>query len=267
MTNIYEFSEYRDFLENWLKEQPRQGRGILSRWAESLHVHPTLLSQVMGGNKDLSLELAEELARLIHLSDEECEYFLLLVQKSRAGSVALRRRYERRQREIQTRARDMTQRLKTSEFDAVAQAEFYSSWLYSGVRNLTALNEMKDVTALSSRLGLPREVLIPIVEFLLKHGLCEIDRQRLTYGPARTHLPATSPLVGQHHRNWRGRGEEQQRLKRESDLFFTFPMSLSEKDADLIRQKIPKWIEDVHKLVGPSPSETVRCLNIDYFEY
>jgi hypothetical protein len=44
-------------------------------------------------------------------------------------------------------------------------------------------------------------------------------------------------------------------------------MSLSEKDAEKLRKLIPQWIEEIHKIVGPSDSECVRCLNIDFFNY
>ena len=53
----------------------------------------------------------------------------------------------------------------------------------------------------------------------------------------------------------------------DKNLFFTAPMSLSHETVELIRQKIPAFIEEIIKLVRPSPSEVVHCLNIDWFEY
>lgn len=268
MTNVYEFNDFRSFLTEWLKNQPLKGRGLLSRWAEKLNVHPTLISQIMGGSKEISLELADELTRLLHLSDEEADYFLLLVQFSRSGSVSLRQRQQRKITEAQTRAKNLAHRLKqTTDFDSVAKAEFYSSWIYAGVRNLTAVPGQNSAEAIADRLQIPREVIVKVIEFLLRNGLCEMKNSQLTYGPQRTHLPATSPLVAQHHRNWREQAEQKMLWRREQDLFFSFPMSLSDKDAELLRQKLPLWIEEVHKIVGPSKSETVRCLNIDYFSY
>lgn len=51
------------------------------------------------------------------------------------------------------------------------------------------------------------------------------------------------------------------------NLFFTMPMSLSEEVADKVREDLPAYIEKIAKWVGPSPSQVVRCLNIDWFEY
>lgn len=53
----------------------------------------------------------------------------------------------------------------------------------------------------------------------------------------------------------------------DADLFYTCPMSLSKTDAELIRQKLLATIEEAVKILGPSPSETTQCLNIDWFEF
>lgn len=266
--DIYQFDDFREYLRNWRQIQDRKGHGLLSRWAEQLGIHPTLLSQVLAGTKELSLELADAMTQLLHLSEDEKDYFLLLVQKSRAGSESLRRHFSKKIRDAQNKSQNLSNRLKkTEDFDALAKAEFYSSWIYSAVRNLTAVDEFKTIEKISTRLRLPRELVAKVVEFLLANGLCIHQNGKLSYGPQRTHLPSTSPLVIQHHRNWREQALQKMPWQRERDLFFSFPMSLSEKDADNLRKKLPAWIEEVHKTVEPSPSETVRCLNIDFFEY
>jgi hypothetical protein len=86
-------------------------------------------------------------------------------------------------------------------------------------------------------------------------------------GPKLTHNGADSPLVIKHHQNWRLKGMKQMVFKGNADLFYTAPMSLSRETATQIRSELPSFIEKIIKWVGPSPSETVRCLNIDWFEY
>ena len=53
----------------------------------------------------------------------------------------------------------------------------------------------------------------------------------------------------------------------EDHLFYTSPMSLSVEAAQHIRRMLPTLLEEVSRIVGPSASETVYCLNIDWFEY
>ena len=240
----------------------------MSRWAESLSVHPTMMSQVLQGKKELSLEAADQLSGILNLTDSETDYFILLVQYERAGSDSLRKRLRRQIKAEQERSNHVGSRLKVSQvLDATAQSVFYSSWLYSGVRNIAALKEMNSAEEIAERLSLPREIIQLTMEFLLKHDLCTLDKGSLKVGPKRTHIDAGSPHVARHHQNWRNRAAEKTILRREKDLFFTFPMSLSEDDASEVRQLIPSWIEMIHSVVEPSASEAVRCLNIDFFEY
>lgn len=268
MTNIFETTDFRIFLRGWLKKQPKAGRGLLGQWSEKLGVHPTQMSQILAGKKEMSLETAEELARLLQLSESETDYFLLLVQESRAGSEALRKLWKKKILEAQKRSQVLAERLqKTTQLSETARAEFYSSWLYSGIRNLSALPEMRSADQISEHLRIPRSLVRKVLDFLLENGLCVMTEKGLDVGPQRTHLAASSPLANKHHQNWRLQAIQEMPLAEDANLFFTFPMSLSEKDATRIRALLPKWIEEVHGIVGPSPSETVRCLNIDFFKY
>lgn len=56
-------------------------------------------------------------------------------------------------------------------------------------------------------------------------------------------------------------------LKADTDLFYTCPMSLSAEATLQVRELLLKSIQEALKIVGPSPSEEVRCLNIDWFSY
>jgi len=49
--------------------------------------------------------------------------------------------------------------------------------------------------------------------------------------------------------------------------FFTETMALSLEAAQKIRLMLPGIIEQILSISGPSDSEAVRCLNIDWFEY
>lgn len=264
---IYEHSDYRSFLRGWMKASVNGGRGLLRAWASELGVHSTLLSQIMNSKKEMSLEMADKLARHLGLSASETDFFLLLVMHARAGTASLASRLEDRIREEQKKAKNVSSRLKVNyEMNDATRGVFYSSWIYAGVRNLAAL-ERQSTDSIAAHLGLPRDTVQSVVEFLLEANLCTRQKGAIVVGPKRTHVGAESSHVQKHHQNWRLRGFEKMVLRRPDDLFFTFPCSLSSADAEKLRQLIPLWIEQVHKLVEPSPSEVVRCLNIDFYEY
>lgn len=266
--NIFDYDKYRKFLQDWLFHQPKHGHGILKSWAEKMGVHSTLLSQILNEKKDLSLEQADRITEILNLTEQESEYFLLLLLHERAGTQSLKRKFKKRILEAQEKSKNISQRLNVKNvLSEEAKAQFYSSWLYTGICNLTALPTMTTADEIANKLKMPRELVQPIVEFLLTHGLCVQTDQGLSYGQSRTHVGSDSPWVTQHHRNWRDRATQEMLLRREEDLYFSFPMSLSKKDAEKIRKLLPTWIEQIHQIVSPSPSECVRCLNIDFFEY
>ncbi len=266
--SIFEFTDYKTYFKAWVAALPKNGRGEYRRVATKLGVGTTMVSQVFNGEKQLSLELANDLADYLHLNDHETDYLFLLVEIARAGTFRLQQKLKKRAEAARAEAKKIERQVgKGVEMSEATKAIFYSSWIYSGVRILTALDSMRDAQAIADRLNLPRTQVQKVLEFLLKEGLVLQKDGLLDYGPRRTHIGADSPLVAKHHQNWRIAGFQKMVFSDLDNLFFTSPMGLSLEVAEKIRMELPAFIEKIHKWVGPSPSETVRCLNIDWFEY
>ena len=49
-------------------------------------------------------------------------------------------------------------------------------------------------------------------------------------------------------------------------MFFTFPMSISAKDFDVVREKLAHTIKEISQTCRDTDPEQVACLNIDFFE-
>lgn len=265
---VYEFKDYKEFLSLWLKEHPKGGRGQLKKMADYLRVSTTLLSQVLKGEKHFSLETAADITEYVGLNEKETEYFLLLVEHQRAGGHKLRKILEKKlEREQQAGAQLQNRLHKDRELTDNEKMQFYSSWMYSGIRLLSALPDMTDANVISERLNIPLGTVHQIIHFLLEENLCVMKDNKLTYGTYRTHVGKDSPFVVKHHQNWRLKGFQSMEQRRDEDLFFTQPMALSAAAAEKIRLMLPGIIEQVHAIGGPSESEVVRCINIDWFEY
>lgn len=266
--NIFEFSDYKEYFKSYVAQLPARGRGEFKRVAETLHVSSTMISQIFNGEKHLSMELTSDLSDYLHLNENETQYFFLLVDFARAGNFRLKNKLKIQIDKAQERAKSLDTRLKfEKELDDLSKATFYSSWIYSGIRMLTALPEMKNSEAIAERLQLPRTHVEKILEFLVKEKLIKQDSDKLEVGPRRTHVGASSPFVMKHHQNWRLMGFNKMQPMDPSNLFYTAPMSLSEEVANQIRAELPAFIEKINTWVGPAKSEVVRCLNIDWFEY
>ncbi len=266
MISVFDFKDYREYLRAWIDQQ--EGRGASSRLAETMGISPSMMSLIMKADKNLTAEQGMELVEYLALNELESDYFFVLLEMGRSGSHKLTQRLDKKRDQLLKQARKISNRVKKDmELTEEQKSIYYSSWLYTGVRNLAACPDYHDLHKIAEHLKIPYETLQPIVDFLVENNLCKLEKGQLSYGPQHTHQGSDSPYVNQQHRNWRLKANEIMEFRRETDLFYTCPMSLSDEAFDQVRKMLPTFIQQVLKVVGPSPSEKVACFGIDFFKY
>jgi uncharacterized protein (TIGR02147 family) len=268
MLSIFEFSNYREYLKTWIDSQGARAYGLKGKIAEALGISSSLLSQILKEEKSLTPDQASDLCDFLALNELEAEYLHLLVEHDRAGNPRYKDKTARKIKLLQQQSQKIGKRVpRTKELTDEQKAIYYSSWLYTGIRNLTAIESLQHADEIATRLHCEPQVVLKILRFLLDSGLCREENGRITYGTASTHIDRESPFVNKHHQNWRFQAIHKMESGREGDVFFTGPMSLSLEAAEEIKRLLPTFIQNVMKISGPSESETVRCLNIDWFEF
>ena len=236
--------------------------------AERLGTSSASISQIFSDDRHLNLEHTVEAAEMIHLNEDETYYFILLVEWARAGSAKLQKKLLAKIKSEQARQQKLVNRLaKDTVLTEEVKSVFYSSWVYTGAMNLMALAQIKNLEELSAHLKIDKSRVQKIIQFLLDHQLLVNENGQLKTGPQKTHLENSSPWVIKHHHNWRIKSMEAMQNYDEADLFYSAPMSLSVEVANQVRQQLPEFIKQIVDQVGPSKSEVVRCLNIDWFQY
>lgn len=267
MKSIYTFKDYRSFLKAAFEARSKNGFGEAKRLAEYLSVHPTFISQVLKDVKFFNSEQALAVAEYLNLNELETEYFILLVQIERAGTTAYKQRLKKKLQELDQKANDLVHRVRhEARLNPEEQATFYSDWIYSAFRLSTLLPKMNSLESLSKHLGVPIPELKMIADFLVQAGLVKLEKSLYKIGPLSTHLERSSPWIKSHHLNWRQKAIERMNLKKEESLYYTAPMTVSRKDMEVIKEVLIKAINDIDKIVEPSESETLVCLNMDWFE-
>ena len=267
MISIYNFNDVKSFVLARFEALPHRGRGQSLKLSKHLGVHTTLVSQILKGQKSFTLEQASLTADFLELTEAETDYFLLLVQLDRAGNESLRKNLKRQLSSLKNEAKELINRLTSeTKLREEDRGVFYTDWSYSAVRQLTAIRGFDGVDEISQALGLTRKRTQEVINFLLKTGLCIEKNGKLQIGPKSTHLESSSPWVRVHHINWRQKAIEKININNESQLHYTAPMTLSAKDAQHIREMIVKFLESTDKVIDPSPSEELHCLNIDWFK-
>src|ERR1035437_7107143 len=131
---IFTYSDYRSFFKAYLASLPKKGRGELSKVAQAIGVHSTLLSLILSGERDFSLDQVFDLAQYLELTDLEREYLFLLVQKERAGNARFKSFLKEKVKAAQTEALKIENRFEHEKrLSDEARAIFYSSWIFSAV--------------------------------------------------------------------------------------------------------------------------------------
>ena len=264
---IFEYNDYRKFLRARVRALPGHGRGELTRIARALQIHTTMMSHVMNGSAEFSLEQALRLADYLAFDALETDYLVALVQRERAGDRRTRAYCQTKLDELNRRARDVKIRIDArNEMNEADRAIYYSSPSYAHVRLLTAIPRFQTFEALAGETALTPKRLRMILDFLLSRGLCVEADGRIMFGDVPTYLESSSALVARHHLNWRAKVQDRLETLRDDDLAFTYPTVISEEDFLLIREKIVRLIAECRAIANPSPSNDLYCLNVDWLK-
>ncbi len=265
--SLFNFENYREYLQDHLRKLPKKGHGELSKMAKALGVHSTLMSLILSGDRELTLEQAFDLAKYLQLTDLETEYLSLLVQHARAGNHRYQgfilEKLEKIRREATQISKRFDHEKKLSEHD---RTTFYSSWMYSALRLYASTAEDgKSVEELVDKFQLPRPKIIQLLEFLQSAGLVIKEKEKYKMGPQRTFLEFGSPHLLKHLSNWRMKALQRADELTEKELMFSSPISVSRADFQKIREQLADYIKQFSQIVKDSPAEDIACLNIDFF--
>lgn len=264
---LYKYDDYKLYINDWVKNHPSNGRGKYLELSKVLRVHTTLISQIFKGDKQITLEQAFMLCDYLGFDHTEIDYFMLLVQKQRAGSHKLEDYYQQKVLNLQNELQDMKSRLSDKKIlDENDKALFYSNWFYSAIRLSTSLENINSKEDISDFTGLQPKIVNQVVSFLLNVGLLKSVDEKLEMGPAITYLESKSPLIARHHANWRVKAMDKHPHLSSEEFCFTAPLTISEKDAPKVREILTQAIESISKIVKESENvDKLYCVNIDWF--
>lgn len=185
---IWEHNSYRDYLLERLGNEGSR-TGLRKKLAAAIPVHTTFVSQVLKGRAEFSLEQAEAINIFLEHTEDEGEFFILLLLKDRAGSRALKNRFERKIKGMRQERANIGKRLSNAnEISLKDRERFYSSYLYGAAHVLAAIPKFQTIEALSEALKLPRSQTQNVVDFLLRIQLLQIDGGKIIPGARHIHL-------------------------------------------------------------------------------
>lgn len=264
---IFQYVNYQDYLLDFFKNLPNEGRGQAKRLSDHLGVSSVVVSQVLNKQREFSMENAFKVTQFLELNSFETNYFLKMVEYAKAGSFELKEYLKNELSKLQEESKKLTHRYTDkNELSDEDKFTFYSDPLYSSIRMASSLPHLNTIEEISQYFHLPIERVNKMIDFLVSRKLCVVNEGKIQRGKQNTFIPADSPYIKLHHSNWRKMAIDKARDLSTNELMYTAPMTLSQKDFELVRENLLKTIQETVKILGPSEDEVMACLNIDFFK-
>lgn len=267
MTHLFDFEDYKKFLNAKLDDLDEGGRGSRARMSRSIGCQTAYTAQVLRGSSHFSLEQAEAINDFLGHTEDQGLYFLLLVQVAKAGSPRLRQRFQKQIQEIHQNRQLLKNRLQVKEHMAEHhQLIYYSHWIYGAVHALVSIPGFQTPERISERFGISIRQASETLQFLIEVGLLEQNgKNGIKIGKGQIHLGADSPLISKHHLNWRLQAMQAIEKEGQRGLHYSSVVSISKKDEKVIREKIVEVLREIKDVIRESKEEEVYSLNLDLF--
>jgi uncharacterized protein (TIGR02147 family) len=265
--SIFNYLSYTAFLRDWIKSQSSGGRGKALQLANHIGVSTVLMSQIINGKRNLQEDYAFGIANHIGLNQSETDYLILLTRHDRAGNHQYKAYLKKLIENKRLESRQIKSKVPPDiELDEGTKAKFYSHWHFSAIRLATALPNMKSIDAIAGLFSLDKTRVRDVLDFLVKHQLCELVDGQYSMKVKSTHLESSSPWVYSRQIQWRNKSISAMENSSESSTFYTGPMVLSADDADWVQAEIGNFVKKIVSKAIKSKSEKLMCLNIDWFD-
>lgn len=267
LNNVFDFSDYKEYLHDKIISSPSKGRGLKLQMAQALGVQTAYISQVLNKDPHFNLEQAMKLNKFWGHSKEESRYFCLLINYARAGSHELREFIKEEMHEVHEKRKSLKARLDIkNSLNEANQHIYYSSWTYAAIHILTSIPEFQTVDKIVERLRLSRERVQENLHFLVETGLVLTQGGRYIIGTTRIHLDADSLQVRRHHYNWRSQSVISVDRGFKEDLHYSNVVSIAKDDVPKVKEILIKAIEECRAIIRESPEEDIQVITIDSFK-
>ena len=267
MKIVFEFENYKNFVNAWLSAQPKKGHGLRRKMAEAIHTQTGYITQVLSGSAHFSAEQGLRLANFFGLPPEEREFFLLLLQLDRAGTSDYREFISSQIKKAREDRRNLSKRFKAKTFPSDKdQSRYFSSWLYACIHVMVTCERFQSSRrTIASALGIPITRATEIIDFLVQSGFIREQGGKLVAGEARAHLGTDSPFLSRHHLNWNLLALQKILTDPTTNLHYSSVVSLSKADVDAFREIFTRALDRSNKIVADSPGEQVFAFTLNFF--
>ena len=224
------------------------------------------ISRVLKGELHLTPDQAIAVTRVLKLSEDAKEFFILQVEFERAGTNELREYLSKKIQSLRQKHQNLSNRMER-KLSLVSEREaiYFSNWAWSAVHLATSIPSVKTAKEIATKLSLPihlvEEVLLKLKEF----DLVKKENGKWYFGGGSVHFPRDSALMKFYLTNWRQKAMDAMSFSDLNQVHFTNIQTVSRQDVDVLRERILNLVDEYKAISDPSSPEEMVCLNIDFF--
>jgi uncharacterized protein (TIGR02147 family) len=266
-TDIFDFKDYRIYLESTLERRSENEKGQRLKLAQAIGCHPGYLSKILAGSNDMSLEQAQASNEFLGHTPQESRFFLNLVSHARAGTKELKSYFNDELQRLKDERKDLRSRIAVERVLSEAdQARYYSSWIFAGVHRCVGLDGCDNKEAIASLLGLSLISVSSAVEFLVDIGILVSAGGKLKQGSNNLFIDKASPFITKHHTNWRIKSIQSLDRVQSTDFHYSGLVSCTEDDLEEIREFMMELVQKTREKVMEAKDETLAVYTVDLFK-
>lgn len=264
---VFDYISYRDFIKEMIRARSIENKGVITTLSKAMNIHSSLMSMILSGKRDLSIEQSFDLCQYFELTEPEIEFFILLVQWERAGTKRLKLHFKNKIDVLKKESKLLKNKVHIRKtLSEAEQSIFYSNWMYAAFHLYCGIGKNgKSLLEVCHEFKKPRKTVLEILTFLRSINLLTESDGRYQVTSKSTLLGLDSPFLIRHHMNWRNRALMRMDELTEAEFMISAPFSVSKSDFSKIRELLVHSVKKVTDVIQASPEEITACMNIDLF--
>ena len=264
--SVFAYYDYKQYISSQIESNPAKW-GLISKLAVAAGCQRSYLSRALSSAVHLTPDHVFGLSEYWKLTESETDFFLLLLEKDRVSTLALRERIASKIKKLKSEHDNLANRVKRPKVD-MGEKEicYYSVWHFSAIHIIVSIPGYQTAKAIAERLQLDVRLVEDTLRALEEFGLIRHERNRWVFNSSEIHIPKVSALASLHHANWRHRAIQDSQKRLDESIHFTVVQSIDKKAWTQIREKMLALIDQATEIARPSREEKLICLACDFFE-
>lgn len=263
---IFTFESYKEAMVYYLAEEAAWGS--MTRASEYIGCQVSYLTRVIKDKPQLTPDHAFRLADFLKFTPEEKKYFLILVDFERATDSEFKLHLKKELNELKLKNESIAERTQRKNLTLeIFKANYFSNWVYTALHFMVSCPSFQKIEAIAARLNLKKSIIKKYLNELEDQGLVELIKDdQWNFKSGNFHLEKNSPLVVLHHQNWRTRAIVDAQDFSNDSIHFTSICTLSETDAQRLKEMMLDFISQANRVVMPSENEECIAICCDLFK-